>query len=75
MVRGMKLGGSEIYCVRPDRPRGPPSLLYNGYRVTFPVVKRPGHGVDHPPLSRTEVANTSHVCLIRKVMGDLYLYP
>jgi hypothetical protein len=26
-----------------------PSLLYNGYRVFFPVVKWPGRGVDHPP--------------------------
>ena len=26
-----------------------PSLLYNGYRVPFPRVKRPGPGVDHPP--------------------------
>ena len=27
----------------------PFSLLYNGYRVSFPGVKRPGRGVDHPP--------------------------
>jgi len=26
-----------------------PSLLYNGYRVSFLVVKRPGRGVDHAP--------------------------
>jgi len=26
---------------------GPTSLLYNGYRVSFPGVKRPGRGVDH----------------------------
>jgi hypothetical protein len=25
----------QIFCTRPDRPWGPPSLLYNGYRV-FP---------------------------------------
>ena len=25
--------GSEIFRTRPDRPCGPPSLLYNGYRV------------------------------------------
>jgi len=25
----------DIFCTRPDRPWGPPSLLYNGYRV-FP---------------------------------------
>ena len=26
-------GGGEIFRTRPDRPWGPPSLLYNGYRV------------------------------------------
>jgi hypothetical protein len=26
-------GGGEIFSTRPDRPWGPPSLLYNGYRV------------------------------------------
>jgi hypothetical protein len=35
-----------------DRPWGPPSLLYNGYRVYFPGIKRPGRGVDHPLPSR-----------------------
>jgi hypothetical protein len=46
---GSDPGGGEIVCSRPDRPWGPPSLLYNGYRVSFPGVKRPGRGVDHPP--------------------------
>jgi hypothetical protein len=41
--------GGEIFLSRPDRPWGPPSLLYNGYRVSFPGVKRPGRGVDQPP--------------------------
>ena len=39
----------EIFRTRPDRPWGPPSLLYNWYRISFPGVKRPGLGVDHPP--------------------------
>ena len=39
----------EIFHNRPDRPWGPPTLLYNGYRVSLPGVKRPGRGVDHPP--------------------------
>ena len=47
-------GGGEIFRTRLDRPWGPPSLLYNGYRV-FPGVRRPGRGVDHPPPSRAEV--------------------
>jgi hypothetical protein len=38
-----------------DRPWGPPSLLYNGYRV-FPGGKvRPGRSADHSPLSSAEV--------------------
>jgi hypothetical protein len=33
----------------PSRPAlGSPSLLYNGYRISFPGVKWPGRGVDHP---------------------------
>ena len=35
-----RLGG-EIFRIRPDRPWGPPSLLYNGYRV-FPGGKAAG---------------------------------
>jgi hypothetical protein len=44
-----------IFRTRPDRPWGPASLLYDGYRVSFPGVKRPGLGVDHPPPSSAEV--------------------
>ena len=33
--------GGEIFRTRPDRPWGPPSLLYNGYRV-FPEGKAAG---------------------------------
>ena len=32
-VRGSNPGGDEIFRTRPDRPWGPPSLLYNEYRV------------------------------------------
>jgi len=42
---------------------GPPILLYNGYHV-YPGLKRPGHGVDHPPPSSAEV----------KVRLELHLY-
>jgi hypothetical protein len=33
--------GGEIFRTRPDRPWGPPNLLYNGYRV-FPGGKAAG---------------------------------
>jgi hypothetical protein len=44
-------GEGEIFRSRPERPWGPHNLLYNGYRVSFPGLKRPGSGVDHPPSS------------------------
>jgi hypothetical protein len=40
-VRGSNPGGSEIFRTRPERLWGPPSLLYNGYRV-FPGGKAAG---------------------------------
>jgi hypothetical protein len=41
-------GGSEIFHIHSDRPWSLPCLLYNGYCVYFPGVKRPGRGVNHP---------------------------
>jgi hypothetical protein len=46
--RGSNPGGDEIFRTRPDRPWGTPSLVYNGNRVSFPGLKRPGRGFDHP---------------------------
>ena len=54
-VRGLNHRGDEIFRTRLGRPWGPPILLYNGYRVCFPGVTRPGRGVNHPPPSSTEV--------------------
>jgi hypothetical protein len=63
-VWGSNPGGGEIFCVCPDRPWSPPSLLYSGYQVSFLGVKRPGSGVYHPPSSSAEV----------KERVELYLY-
>ena len=38
----------EIFRTPPDRPRGPHSPLYKGYRV-FLGLKLQVRGVDHPP--------------------------
>ena len=47
---GIESRWSEIFCTCPVRPWGPPSLLYNGYRV-FPVDKeRPGRDAHPSPL-------------------------
>jgi hypothetical protein len=56
--------GGEIFRTCPDRPWGPPSLLYNGYRV-FPGGKeRPGRDAD-PSLPSSTVGHER---------VELYLY-
>jgi len=76
----------EIFRTCSDRPWGPPSLLYNGYRV-FPGCKeRPGRDADPSPPSSAVVmkewsctstppmgrtACTEPQCLYK---GALYLY-
>ena len=52
---GIDPGGGEIFRTCPDRPWGPPSLLYNGYRV-FPGGKeRLGRDADPSPSSSAVV--------------------
>jgi hypothetical protein len=53
-VRGWSPGEGATFRTRPDRPRGPPTLLYNGYLIAFPGVKWPRHGADHPAHSSAE---------------------
>jgi hypothetical protein len=54
-VPGIESRWGEIFRTRADRPWGPPSVLYNGLKVSFPGKKRPGRGVDHSPQSSAEV--------------------
>jgi hypothetical protein len=55
-VGGPNRGGGQIFRTCPDRPWGPPSLLYNGYQV-FPGRKeRPGRDADpSPPFSAVAI--------------------
>ena len=48
-------GGVETFRTCPFRPWGPASILYNRYRVSFPGLKHPWRGVDHPHPSKVEV--------------------
>ena len=48
-IRESNPGGGGIFLTRPESSWVPPSLLYNGHRVSFLGVKRPGRGVHHPP--------------------------
>ena len=54
-----------IFPTHPDRPRVPPSRLYNRCQVSFPAVNSPQRGVDQPPASSAEV----------KERVELHLYP
>jgi len=54
---GIEFQWGKIFRTCPDRPWGPPSLLYNGYRV-FPESKeRPGRDADSSPPSSAVVMN------------------
>jgi len=68
------------FSARSDRPWGPPSLLYNRYRV-FPGGKvRPGRAADHWPPSSAAVmeeysyTSTHPLGQTGPVTGSLYLY-
>jgi hypothetical protein len=57
-VRKTHPGGGEIFRTRPGQPCGPLSLLYSGYSVPFPRIRRLGRGVNHPRSSSAEVKET-----------------
>ena len=68
------------FSARPDQPWGPPSLLYNGYRV-FPGGKvRPGLVADHSSPSSAAImeqqsyTSTHPLGHIGPVTGTLYLF-
>ena len=48
-------GGGEIFHTCPDRPWGPPSIMYNGYRVLLGGKERPGRDADPSPPSSAVV--------------------
>jgi len=52
---GLESLWGEIFRTSPDPPWGPPSLLYNEYRVFPGGNVRPGREADPSPLSSTEV--------------------
>jgi hypothetical protein len=59
-VRSLNLATGNRFSLLqnlPDRLWCPLSLLFNGYRNSFPEVKRPGREVDHSPPCIVEVKN------------------
>ena len=52
---GIESRWGEIFRTCPDRPWGPPSLLYNGYRVFTGGEEQPGRDTDPSPPSSAVV--------------------
>jgi len=59
---GIQSPWGKVFHTRPDRPCGPPSLLYSRYRV-IPEGKRPRCGVDRAPPCGAEVKERVELCL------------
>jgi hypothetical protein len=76
---GSNSGVGEIFSTYPYRPWGPPSLLYNGYRVFLEDKIRPGREADHSPSSAEVMEEYSYTSThplghTGPVTGLLYLY-
>ena len=63
-AQGIESRWGKIFRTSPEWPCGPPSSCKMGTE-SFPGVKRPGRGVDHPPASSADV----------KERVELYLFP
>jgi hypothetical protein len=61
-------GAGEIFRTSPDILWVAPSVLYNGYRVSFLGEVRPGRGDDHAPPSSAEVKETVEL-YVRSPLG------
>jgi hypothetical protein len=62
-VRRWNPSEGEIFHTRPDQPWVSPSHLYTGYRISFPEVKWPGCGADHPQPSSAKVKEREELSL------------
>jgi len=51
MLLYMHMACVDIIFKKPRPALGPPSLLSNGYRGSFPGIKQLEHEADHSPLS------------------------
>jgi hypothetical protein len=68
----------EIFCTHLDQPWGPPSLLYNGYGVSFPGLMQPRNGTNHlphlsPRLKKEYGYTSTPPSLHGLFQGELYL--
>jgi len=72
-VRGLNTVGGKFFRTRPDRPRGPFILLYIGYFGSFPWIRRPERGFNHPPYP-TPSLNREQSCASTPVFAFMTCY-
>jgi hypothetical protein len=65
--------GGEIFRTCPDRPWGPPSFLYNGYRGFSEGKERPGCDAD-PSLPSSDVGHERVELYLYSPYGPYALY-
>jgi len=63
------LDGWEIFCTYPGQPCDPFSHMYSGHWISFPGVKQPGCGTDHPPPSGDKVKERVELYLSTLPLG------
>jgi hypothetical protein len=69
----------DYFWIHADQPQGPPNLLCNLYKASFPGVNQPGLALNtHPHLTQRLRVDTAHLYLSSKlawhVTEQLYLY-
>jgi len=70
VYNGSDPGRDEVFGTRSHRHIGPPSFLYNGYRVSLLRVKRTGRGLDHTPTSSVEAKERIELYLYSRAVID-----
>ena len=80
MVQRSNPSGDNIFCTYPVQPWVTPSLLCNCYHASFPGMKRPRCGIEHPPphsggvKERVELYLCSLSVSSWQVVGWTYVY-
>ena len=66
---GLNHGEGETFQTRPERPWGLSCLLYVGYRLSFPGIKRLGLYAEHSPPSSAEVEYYMYYnCILSEIL-------
>lgn len=74
-LHAWRSGARDFFLFHIHPALGPPSLLHDGHPCSFPGIKQPGRGVDHPSTPRAKVDEYSNITppLLHFLGGDVCL--